>query len=94
MTKRVAFCQQMKKNEVLIVTEENTVHVFHTRNFDIFEKDLREDQIEMESEPNSEALEARFVAGSRRAEGLKGAVDEFSMMSQSRNVSYADTFLY
>lgn len=47
LTKRVAFCQQMKKSEIFIVTEENTVLVFHTKNFDIFEKALREEQVEM-----------------------------------------------
>jgi hypothetical protein len=30
----------MKKSEVLIITEENNVKVFHTKNFDIFEKPL------------------------------------------------------
>lgn len=39
----------MKKSEVFIVTEENTVHVFHTKNFDIFERALKEEQVEMES---------------------------------------------
>jgi hypothetical protein len=41
----------MKKSEVLIITEENTVLVFHTKNFDIFERPLKEDQVEMEMEP-------------------------------------------
>jgi predicted GTPase len=49
LTKRIAFCQHMKKSEVFIVTEENTVHVFHTKNFDIFERALKEEQVEMES---------------------------------------------
>ncbi len=35
----------MKKKEVLVITEDNTVIVFHTKNFDIFDKDLKEDQI-------------------------------------------------
>lgn len=56
LTKRVAFCQQMKKSEVLIITEENTVLVFHTKNFDIFERPLKEDQVEMEMEPYTESL--------------------------------------
>lgn len=65
MSKKIAFCQQMKKNEVLLVTEENTVIVFHTRGFDVFEKELKEDQVEMEAEPNSEVLEVRVVSSRR-----------------------------
>lgn len=34
--RRVAFCQYMKKNEILIITDDNTILVFHTKNFDIF----------------------------------------------------------
>ena len=56
----------MKKSEVLIVTEENTVLVFHTKNFDIFEKTLREDQVEMESQTCNENLEVRMITGRKK----------------------------
>lgn len=86
----------MKKSEVLIITEENTVKVFHTKNFDIFERPLKEDQIEMETEEYDEPLEFRLISGARKQnEMLRGATEEdMALLSQGRNVCYADTFLY
>lgn len=93
--KRVVFCQQMKKSEVLIITEENCVKVFHTKNFDIFERPLREDQIEMEEELFHDPLEVRMISGGRRHIDVKGATEEdLAMLSQGKHLSYADTFLY
>lgn len=43
---QVAFCQYMKKNEILIITEGNEVTIFHTRKFDIFEKPMRTKKID------------------------------------------------
>ena len=37
----VVFCQYMKKNELLFITDNNTVVIFHTRKFDIFEREYR-----------------------------------------------------
>ena len=42
----MAFCQYMKKNEILLITDENQVVIFHTRKFDIFEKPMHIDKIE------------------------------------------------
>lgn len=84
----------MKKSEIFIVTEENTVLVFHTKNFDIFEKSLREDQVEMESQNYSENLEVRMITGRKKVEALQGATEEDLALLQGRNLSYADTFLY
>lgn len=77
------------------MTEENTVLIFHTKNFDIFEKALKEDQVVMEAEPSNESLQVKLISGVRRNEAMKGATEEDMMLlSQGRQVSYADSFLY
>lgn len=58
---RVAFCQYMKKNEILLITENNSVIIFHTRKFDIFEKPVRTREIEKIVEPFGGELKARGV---------------------------------
>ena len=58
---KVAFCQYMKKSEILIVTEDNSVIIFHTKNFEIFEKQIQSDQIDTFVEKFQQNLEGRTV---------------------------------
>ena len=51
----------MKKSEILIVTEDNTVIIFHTKNFEIFDKKLTSDDIEKLDEKFTQRLEGRTV---------------------------------
>jgi hypothetical protein len=85
----------MKKSEVLIITEENNVLVFHTKNFDIFERPLKESQVEMECEEFIDSLEVRLISGAPKKNMLRGATEEeLALLTQSKYLSYADTFLY
>jgi hypothetical protein len=36
----IAFCQCMKKNEILIVTDENEIIIFHTAGVELFDKEI------------------------------------------------------
>ena len=51
----------------MIVNEDNTVLVFHTRSFDIFDRGIREEEIEMMNEPSQHRLQVKRVAVSKRA---------------------------
>jgi|JI10StandDraft_1071094.scaffolds.fasta_scaffold1710695_1 hypothetical protein len=50
----------------------------------------------MESEQFSESLEVRLISGAKKhLEMMNGATEEdLAMLSQGKNLSYADTFLY
>ena len=89
----------MKKSEILIVNEDNTVLVFHTKFFDIFERSIKEDQVEMMSETSLHKLEVKTVAASRRmaqemSQQMGVSPEEAIAIGQGRNLNYADTFVY
>lgn len=49
----------------------------------------------MEEEPFTDPLEFRMVSGNKRNLNVNGATEEdLAMLSQGRNLTYADTFLY
>jgi hypothetical protein len=51
----------MKKSELLTITEDNTIIIFSTRNnFEIFDKEISEEEIECITEKFSERLEVKF----------------------------------
>lgn len=41
----IAFCQCMKKNEILIVTDKNELVVFHTAGVDLFDQEIKLENI-------------------------------------------------
>lgn len=45
--KEIAFCQFIKKNEFILITDKNDVMVFNTKNFDIFEKPISSNEFEI-----------------------------------------------
>lgn len=60
--KNIAFCQFMKKSELLTITEDNTIIIFSTRNnFEIFDKEISEEEIECITEKFSERLEVKIL---------------------------------
>ncbi len=48
--KEIAFCQFIKKNEFILITDKNDVMVFSTKQFDIFEKPISSNEFEIFTE--------------------------------------------
>lgn len=96
----VAFCQCMKKNEVLLVTDQNELFVFHTAGFELFDKDLKLDDINSIRSSFSEKLKAQTVESANRRQLAFVAPEELSnlMEEQRKQVqplrNYAHSFSY
>jgi len=94
----IAFCQCMKKNEILIVTDQNELVVFHTAGVELFDREVKLEDINSIKCTFTEKLKSQAVETVGRRTLSFVAPEHLPEMEEQRKqpqlLSYANSFSY